>query len=141
VLGDRGKDYRQTVYVTSIPGAERVLSLRQPRIDRPIRCNGARQATEHSPWKNSTGRNLTVSGAVVYAVDPHKLNRVDEACISILDGAGLQTRWQYCSDVNVRGNVQFAPVVVAPEEQISAQASNSCPAPGLWDWAAYIHVQ
>lgn len=141
VLTPNGKDHRQTVFITADNGIGRIQSFRQPRNDQPIKCNGEDQTTELSPWKNTTGRELTIAGAIIYAVDPRKQKYVDEACISVLDSAGTTKKWQICSEVNVRGNVTFPPVVVAPNEHISAQATNRCAAPGMWDWAAYIHVQ
>jgi hypothetical protein len=141
VLASPGQDHRKTVYVTASKGVENILLFRQPQTDVPIRCDATNQVTADSPWQNTLGRDLTVSGALIYAVDPRKRNLVDHACISVLDAARNRTRWRYCTDVNMRGKVKFPPISVAPGEFIAAQATNNCAVPGTWDWAAYIYVR
>jgi hypothetical protein len=136
----RTQDHRKTVHVTARHGVGNVYSYRQPREDVPIRCNGQFQTTDQAPWTNTSGRDLTISGAIIYAVDARKRDSVDDACITVLDITGTQARWRFCTGVNVRGSVSFPPVRVAPGEAIAAQGSNTCAAPALWDWAAYIHV-
>lgn len=76
----------------------------------------------------------------IYAVDPEKGDSVDSACIKALDSTGKQIKWSHCAKVNVRGEVVFPAVAIAPGEQIAGQARNTCTSNGLWDWAAYIQT-
>ena len=43
------------------------------------------------------------------------------------------------SDRSLPGTVTVQPEE-QPGEQILAQASHTCAAPGVWDWAAYIYT-
>ena len=133
-----GKDHRKTVHITVARDAAAVLAFRQPREDVIIRCNGAKDATILEPWRNTTGADLVIRGATIFAADVSKSDSVDEACIEVREAAGA-TRWRHCEGVNRRGQVHFAPVVVAPGEFIAGQAHNDCKS-GQWDWAAYIYT-
>lgn len=135
-----GKDYRTAYYVSVYPESSGVISYRQPRNDEIIPCDGTKQSTSWAPWKNTTGRNLVLTGAMIFAVDPVALNTVDEACIAVLDSTGANVRWQYCNNVNSRGRVDFPDVVVAPNEYIGGQANNTCAAGADWDWGSFIYT-
>lgn len=134
------KDHRKTVQVTVQRGTGGVYSFRQPRLDVPIRCTGKSQSTAWAPWQNKSGRSVTITGATIYAVDPARKDAVEAGCLYVLDSTGKDAKWKYCTNVNVQGRVSFAPISVAPDDYIAAQAKNTCKAGGLWDWAAYIYT-
>lgn len=115
-----------------------VRSFRQPRVDAPIACNGQVQSTVWNPWKNTSGINWKVDGATIYAVVPFA-HATTVACIYILNTSN-QVRWQTCTNVNKRGMVGFPQQLVHPGESLAAQAIHTCSAPGVWDWAAFLHV-
>ena len=138
VPGSSGHDFPFQFNVTTYPQSRGVLSYRQPKIDAAIYCNGSPSTSAGSPWPNDTGRTLTILGATIYALDPPP----DAACLYILDTAGA-VKWKNCNLTphNQRGVAMLpTPVTVLPGEQILAQASHTCAAPGVWDWAAYIYT-
>lgn len=136
-----GRDHKKIVELSVVEGKQGYISLRQPKVDTSIRCNGDKQTTDWSPWQNTTGHNITVSGATVYAVSPGKIRAVEQACLIVMNADGKTHRWKFCTQVNTQGRVHFPEVVVAPDEYIAAQASNTCISGGLWDWAAYIYAK
>lgn len=121
------------------PLSQGVSSFRQPKVDAPRTCNGANQWTTFNPWLNNTGQSWHINGATIYAVVPEGDHTVDWACVRILNTSG-QIRWSHCSGVNQRGMVSFAPQTVLPGESINGRARHQCSFPGVWDWAAFIHV-
>jgi hypothetical protein len=135
----QGVDTSSVYFVVSTaPQTQGVLAFRQPRADQSIACNGANQWTTWSPWRNNEGRVWRTEGATIYSVAPAG-NQVDVACIYVLNTAGL-VRWSHCANVNQRGRVSYPQQVIQPGEYLAGQARHRCSAPGLWDWAAYVHV-
>ena len=134
-----GHDFPFQFSVTTYPQSRGVLSYRQPKVDEAIYCNGTPATSAGAPWPNDTGRALTILGATIYALDPPP----DAACLYILAAGTGAPRWKNCdlTPNNQRGVAMLpAPVTVQPGEQILAQASHTCAAPGVWDWAAYIYT-
>lgn len=122
------------------PMTKGVESFRQPRVDLPMTCNGANQWTVWNPWRNTSGSAWKMDGATIYSVVPSGNHTVDAACIYVLNTSG-QVRWSFCqSGVRQRGMVGFSQQTIQPNEYIAAQARHRCNAPGVWDWAAFIHV-
>lgn len=135
----KGHDFPFQFNVTTYPQSRGVLSYRQPKVDAAIYCNRKPAVTAGSPWPNDTGRTLTILGATIYALDPPP----DAACLYILAAGSGAVKWKNCklTPNNQRGVAMLpAPVTVQPGEQILAQASHTCAAPGVWDWAAYIYT-
>lgn len=135
-----GNDHRKFIELSVVDGVKGYMSLRQPKIDVSIRCNGNNQTTQWSPWPNTTGQDIKISGATIYAVSPGKKS-VQEGCLYVMSADGKTQKWKYCASLNIQGRVHFPEVVVAPDEYIAAQASNTCVSGGLWDWAAYIYAK
>lgn len=115
-------------------------SWRQPQIDQVNDCDGNVLSTKWSPWRNDTGRRLVMSGAEVYAIsaNPSMPNTVTAACVHVLDVSG-NVRWSNCGLAS-RGSVNWPAVEIQPGESVAAQASNSCKAPAVWGWAAFLRV-
>lgn len=115
---------------------------RQPRQDEMIPCNDQTQSTSWMPWKNTTDRDLHLSGASVYveSAKPETPNTISGACIFVLDASGA-TKYQNCdAALQTRGDVSFPIVTIAPGESVVAQAINSCHAGGTWDFVSYLRV-
>jgi hypothetical protein len=121
------------------PLVQGVRSFRQPRVDQPISCNSGNQWTMWSPWRNTSGHAWRTDGATIYAVVPSGNHTVDAACVYVLNTSGA-VRWSYCSGINQRGLVSFPRKTIQPNEYLAAQARHRCNAPGVWDWAAFLHV-
>jgi len=119
-------------------------SWRQPQRDEVITCDGQMQYTAPTPWKNTTGRDVQLSGASIYSESPSSKtpNTVNGgACISILLEGGAQKYSNCDTALRTRGEVSFPPVTVAPGEYIAAQAANACASPSHWNWAAFLQVR
>jgi len=116
-----------------------VRSFRQPRVDAPIACNGGNQWTVWNPWRNTSGQVWRTDGATIYAVAPSGTHAVDAACVYVLNTSGA-VRWSHCTGVKQRGLVSFPQQTIQPNEYLVAQARHRCNAPGVWDWAAFVHV-
>jgi hypothetical protein len=118
-----------------------LMAWRMPKIDQVIDCNGQQQSTVWSTWENTTGRNLNLTGASIYAESgaaTHTLN--GQACIFVMDASGA-TKYQNCdSALKTRGEVKFPVVTIAPGESVAAQGVNACSAPSVWGWAAWMQV-
>lgn len=121
------------------PLVQGVRSFRQPGVDQPISCNGGNQWSMWSPWRNTSGQAWRTDGATIYAVVPSGNHTVDAACVYVLNTGGT-VRWSHCSGVNQRGVVSFPQATIQPNEYLAAQARHRCNAPGIWDWAAFLHV-
>lgn len=117
-----------------------LYSWRQPQIDQVNECNGNSLSTKWTPWRNDTGRALSMSGAEVYAVsaNPAAPGAVAAACVHVLDVNG-SVRWSNC-EVAARGSVNWPAVEIQPGESVAAQASHSCAAPGHWGWATWLRI-
>merc|ERR1711959_87943 len=137
VAPGKGHDLSFQFSVTVSPQKNGIISYRQPRVDAGMTCNGKPATTASAPWPNTSGRNLTLLGATVYALSPPP----DAGCLYILpSGSSSKPRYTLC-DLNQRGVAMFpTPVEVGVGERILAQASHTCAAPGVWDWAAYLYV-
>jgi hypothetical protein len=118
-----------------------LMAWRMPKIDQVIDCNGQQQSTVWSTWENTTGRNLNLTGASIYAESgaaTHTLN--GQACIFVMDASGA-TKYTNCdSALKTRGEVNFPVVTIAPGESVAAQGVNACSAPSVWGWAAWLQV-
>jgi hypothetical protein len=137
--GGPGMDHAMQFNLTTYPQRRGILSYRQPRVDATLHCTGAPVVTAGSPWPNDTGRPLTVLGATIYALDPPP----DAACLYILAAGSGAPRWKNCdlTPGNRRGVAMLpTPVTVQPGESILGQASYTCAAPAVWDWAAYVYT-
>ena len=134
-----GMDYPFQFNVTTYPQSRGIFAYRQPKIDAAIPCTGAPQPTAGSPWTNDAGRPLTVLGAFIYALEPPPT----AACLYVLAAGSSKPRWKQCNLTpgNRRGVAMLpAPVTVQPGEAILAQASYTCAAGQVWDWAAYVYT-
>lgn len=122
--------------------ASAAYAWRQPQLDEVIPCNGAQQATKWSAFTNHTGRALTVTGMSIYSEsgNPAAPNTVANACLYVMDGNGNVGYANCASEFRTKGEVTITPFVLQPGEMIAAQAINTCQAPALWDWAAFIKV-
>jgi hypothetical protein len=132
-----------TVSVTASAASRRLETWRQPRVDQVIRCNGQVQQTRWSPWVNQTGRPLSLTGATIYAQGGEPvLDQVDAACLYILNTAG-EVRYRMCDSVNVRNpsGLRIAPQTLAQGEAVAGQAANTCRAPAVWGWTAYMFIE
>lgn len=123
------------------PQATGVQMWRQPRADDIVHCNGLPQATAWAPWTNTTGVQLHVHGALIYAesgtATASEMN--GSACVYVLNADGT-VKTGLCNDaLRTRGDASFE-MTVEPGEALAAQAINTCAAPGLWDYAAYLRV-
>ncbi len=126
--------------ITAYPQASGVNAYRQPKADEIIACNGSNQWTSWNVWENTNLHDVAITGATIFARDTElDGHQVDAACIYVLD-YNQSVRWSYCSNVNIRGRVDFADVTVLQGESIAAQARHSCAAGNHWDWAAYIYT-
>jgi hypothetical protein len=133
----RGNDLNFQFTITASPESTGIISYRQPRADATIYCNGKPATTANTPWPNTSGRNLTLLGATIYALDPP----ADAGCLYILPSGSSTPRYTLCN-LNRRGVFVFeAPVVVGIGEAILAQATHTCAAPGVFDWAAYLYAE
>jgi hypothetical protein len=118
-------------------------SWRQPQLDEVIRCNGMSQSTKWGAWQNTTGRDLHLTSAEVYAVSgssatPDTIG--GPACIYTFRANGAP-KWSNCdAALRTRGPVAFQMQVVEAGEWVAAQAVNACAAPAVWDWAAFLHI-
>jgi len=117
-----------------------LMAWRMPKQDAVIPCDGQQQSTAWDQWTNTTGRDLHLSGASVYAESGFASHTVSGACIFVFSADG-STKYTNC-DVALRthGEVTFPSVVIAPGESVASQAINSCSAPLVWDWAAWLLV-
>lgn len=134
--------YKNHTYALSVRVQTTGLhAWRQPQQDAVIVCDGQQQSTAPTPWRNETGRELHLTGASIYSEDGRLSNTMSgAACIYVMTADG-STKYQNCdSALRTRGDVSFPVVTIAPGEYVSAQATNSCPAPGVWDWAAFLRV-
>lgn len=119
-----------------------LLSWRQPRQDEIYECNGQMQTTSWAPWVNTTDREMHLSGAGIYAESgkPEAPTTMSGACIFVLDTTGA-TKYQNCDmAIRSRGEVSFPVVKFGPGESVVAQAVNSCPVGGGWDFVSYLRV-
>lgn len=118
-------------------------SWRQPAMDTINHCSGQSQATPWTPWQNTTGGDLHVTGAFVYSESANSWakNTVSgAACVYVLKADGTP-KYANCDDaLRSRGEVPMQMQVVAAGEWVGAQAVNACASGGLWDWAAFIHI-
>lgn len=132
-----------TVTVTSSRATGQLATWRQPMVDQIIHCNGQVQQTRWSPWVNQTGRSLSLTGAILYAQGGEPpVDQVDTACVYILNIRG-QVRYRMCEGVNARNpsGLLIRAQTVAPGESVAGQASNTCHAPAVWGWAAYMLIR
>lgn len=122
--------------------ASGVNSWRQPQVDRVIPCDGQLQWSDMTPWQNTTGRDLHLIGASIYAETPSSRtpNALSgAACIYVMTADGSQ-KYSNCDGVGKRGEVSFPPVTVSPGEYVAAQATNACAPGSHWDWVAFVRV-
>lgn len=134
--GYKGHTYAMSVRVQTTG----LHAWRQPQQDAVIPCNGQQQSTAGTPWRNETDRDLHLSGASIYAESGSGNTLNGPACIYVMTADG-SVKYQNCdSALRTRGDVSFPVVTIAPGEYVSAQGVNSCPAPGVWDWAAFLRV-
>lgn len=137
VKNGQSQDWRNTFTISSRPQIAGIISYRQPKVDQVIACNGGPQLTAWSPWKNTTGHNLVIGGATIYAGGLN--HSVDVAAIYILN-TNREVRWSYTTGVNTRNVIDFPNQVVRPNEFIAGQARNTCQVGQLWGWAGYIYT-
>jgi hypothetical protein len=131
-----------TVRVTASRASGRQSAWRQPRVDQVIRCNGESQQTRWAPWVNQGPNPVTLRGAVIYSQGAETPpDRVDAACLYVLNTQG-EVRYRHCDGVNTRNpaGLDIPPQTVAPGEAVAGQATNVCPAPAVWGWAAYMLI-
>ena len=123
--------------------ASGLSSWRQPQVDQVIFCDDQLQSTVMSPWQNTTGGDLHLTGASIYSETPSSKTpntMSGAACIYVLTADG-STKYQNCDPaIRTRGEVSFPLVTIAPGEFVAAQATNSCSVGGHWDWAAFLRV-
>lgn len=118
-------------------------SWRQPQVDQVIWCDGQMQSTVSSPWRNNTGRTVTLDSASIYAESPQSRtrNEVASACVYVLLEGGAQ-KYSACNGaLSRKGAAQFQAITIEPGEYLAAQASNACAAGGHWNWASYLQVR
>jgi hypothetical protein len=133
-----GTPFNQNTFtVTIAPQTTGIIALRAPQADQSIQCNGAQQWTVWGPWLNNTGHNEYYYGANTYATSPAG-KTVAIACLYTLDTDGVTQLTHQCTNANREGQFSFAPQTVLPGQYIIGQATNTCNAPGIWDWAGYI---
>jgi hypothetical protein len=118
-----------------------LMAWRMPQIDAVNSCDGQQQSTVWGAWTNTTSTNLHLTGASIYSeagAGSHTLN--GSACIFVMDASGA-TKYTNCdAALKTRGEVKFPVVTIAPGESVAAQGVNSCSAPNLWGWAAFLQV-
>lgn len=117
-----------------------LYAWRMPQQDAVIPCTGTTTPTAWTAHRNDTGRVMGFQGAEVYSVSakPASPSTTDHACAYVLDVNG-NVRWSQCG-INARGSYSWPTVEVQPGEYIAAQSINTCSAPAVWDWAAFLRV-
>src|SRR6266542_4473052 len=152
-----GHSENHTYVVTSARQTVGVNSWRSPQADpvqvscTPLNPPDPYAYSAWQPWQNTTGHNVYVGGATIYAVTATDSSAVSLACLYIRTSAQI-TRWCHCSEpassdgvscsvgaTNVRGQLNLPSQTVLPNEYIAGQAANLCPSGG-WNWAAYLYV-
>jgi len=145
-------DYEQHTYiVTASRQTAGVHAYRSPQTDPGSRnCLGfdhLPDMSEWEPWQNTTGRDLYVGGATIFAVTGVAGTTVDSACLYISSTAAAPPmpssppgRWSWCAGLDSRGAANVPPQVLLAGEWIGGRAWNTCAAPGQWNWAAYTYV-
>ncbi|WP_143694694.1 hypothetical protein [Variovorax sp. JS1663] len=134
--------YKSHVYALRVSTPTAALhAWRQPQHDEVIPCKDGEQSTAGTPWRNESGRELHLSGASIYAESGRGTNTLSgPACIYVMTADGA-TKYQNCdAALRTRGDVSFPVVTIAPGEYVSAQFNNTCPAPAVWDAAAFLRV-
>ena len=134
--------------ITVLPNVSGIQAWRQPKVDSLgfFFCNGGWQISPGSwqnGWRNTTGHNITLTGALIYATSGTTPNThsVTAACLYIVGSDGVTTRVTYCTGMNTRGINNFPDQTVFPNEYVIGQAAHFCPTGGVWDWAAYFFVR
>lgn len=117
-----------------------LMSWRMPKVDQVIPCDGQQQSTAWGTWTNTTGRNLNLTGASIYAESGTSHTLSGTACIFVMDASGA-TKYTNCDGaLRTRGEVKFPAVTIAPGESVAAQGTNVCAAPNFWDYATFLQV-
>lgn len=120
-----------------------VSAWRMPQNDAVISCDGQPQMTSGDKWTNTSSKERQLVGASIYSVSaigssPTTMN--GPACIYVFAADG-STKYQNCDNaLRTRGEVSFPAVSIAPGESVAAQARNTCSAPSVWDWAAFLRI-
>jgi hypothetical protein len=116
-------------------------SWRMPQVDEVIPCDGQERATVWSAWENTTGAELHLTGASIYAEAGGASNTLSGlACLYVLTADGAEKYRNCDAALRTRGDVSFPTVIIAPGERLAAQAVNACAAPAVWDWVAFLRV-
>jgi hypothetical protein len=120
-----------------------VQSWRQPQVDRVIPCDDQMQSTELSAWQNTTGHDMHLIGASIYAETPSSKapnTMSGNACIYVFAADGTQKYSNCDAAIKTRGEVSFPLVTIAPGEMVAAQATNACKKGSHWNFAAFLRV-
>ena len=120
-----------------------VQSWRQPQVDQVIPCDGQMQSTVLSAWQNTTGHDMHLIGASIYAETPSSAapnTMSGNACIYVFTADGTQKYNNCDQSIRTRGEVSFPLVTINPGDLVGAQATNACQSGSHWNWAAFLRV-
>jgi hypothetical protein len=141
--GHSGSVHRYTP--TFATAANSLLAWVVPTSDTITQCSGSEQFTPWTPRRNTSGANMFLAGATIYAARDDGNLTVTAACIYVLYSDGITVKWYDCnSALTTRGkySIPISTQTVANNEYVAAQARYTCASSPVhyWDWNAYLWV-